>query len=185
MIVDSNLYNTDSESRAWKVSKINRISPKGICVMTLAQDTYDQHKDYIERDEEGIVIGKWADYFASAVTPDIVLPDEEEDNFSSITAKITCTGKPQFRVGGSAKTFTVTYYDSDVDVMPDYPTGEWSFSIDGNDIDTELLDLTLSDDGDKIKVKFLGDDSYIGKILTVTNTNLGIISSLDMEIIPL
>jgi len=41
MIIDSNLYNVDSEPRAWLISKVNRISPDGIVRVTLAQDLFD------------------------------------------------------------------------------------------------------------------------------------------------
>ena len=40
-IIDTHLYNEDSEWRAWLVSKINRISPNGICNITLTQDRFD------------------------------------------------------------------------------------------------------------------------------------------------
>ena len=66
-LIDSNLYNDDSEYRAWLVSKVNRISTKGICNVTLAQDTFNQHTDYIEKDDEGNIIGAWADYWTSSI----------------------------------------------------------------------------------------------------------------------
>ena len=61
----------------------------------------------------------------------------------------------------------------------------WSFYIGNELLPNNLFDLTLLGDGAKIKVKFLGDDSYIGKILTVKNTSEEITASLDIEILPL
>ena len=181
MIIDSNV---ETEPRAWLVSKVNRISPNGICRVTLTQDIFDQHKDYIERDESGNIVGKWADYFNSNIEPTPITPDEDQPISSpTVTSTITCSGKPQFKIGGSAKTFTITYYNEDDEVIEDYPVGDWTFSVDGVPVDEELL--TLTPEGNKIKVKFLGDDSYIGKILTVTNTSEDAVASLQIEIIAL
>lgn len=181
MIIDSALYNPDSEMRAWLISKVNRISPNGIVRITLAQDVFDQHNDYIERDSDGNIIGMWANYFNSNIEP-TPLPFDEE-YYASVTSVITCSGKPQFKIGGSAKTFTVKYYDSVGNEIPDYNVGGWSFSIDGETVPNTLFNFTS--ESNKIKVKFLGDDSYIGKILTVTNTSNDVISSIDIEIIAL
>lgn len=180
MIIDSCLYNADAEPRAWLISKINRLSPDGIARVTLAQDVFDQHNDYIERDSDGTVIGMWADYFNSNIEPTFV---PEDTTYSSITSKITCSGKPQFKVGGSAKTFTVTFYDNENQEMTDHQVGSWALSIDGDALSNTLFSLT--EDGNKAKIKFLGDDSYIGKIITITNSSGNVVSSLDVEIIPL
>ena len=86
-LIDSALFNSDSEPRAWLVSKVNRIAPKGMCTVTFAQDRFDQHHDYIEKDEEGSILGMWADYFQTPVAPEAV--PEQTDLLTSITAKIT------------------------------------------------------------------------------------------------
>ena len=181
MIIDSPLYSDDGENRAWLISKVNRISPHGIVRITLAQDVYDQHHDYIERDEDGNVIGMWADYLSSEIEP----ADVEEDIFSPVTAKITCSGKPQIKVGGSAKTFTINYYDYNDELLQEYEPGLWRIYIGETLIPNILVDLTYSEDNRKVKVKFLGDDSYIGSILTVKNTSNNISASLDVEIVAL
>ena len=177
MIIDSPLYNSDAEPRAWLISKINRLSPDGIARITLAQDTFDQHNDYIERDADGTVIGMWANYFNSAITPTQVPTDDPTP--SGNYSVVTCSGKPIFKVGGSAKTFTVTFYDRDGQEI-DHEVGGWGLSMDGQGVPISLINLTT--DGNKAKIKFLGDDSYIGKILTVTNTSGIITSSIDVEI---
>lgn len=170
------------EPLAWRLTKTEDISPKGVRRLTFAQDRWDQHKDYIERDEFGNIVGMYADWFQSEVEPVSVLPTDDPIPSLTTTATITCSGKPQIRIGGSAKTFTVTYKDKDGNAIEIDP-GNWTFSIDGTSVPNDLL--TLTPDGNKIKVKFLGDDSYIGKILTVTNTLDDIVSSIDMEIIAL
>ena len=51
--------------------------------------------------------------------------------------------------------------------------------IDDVAVPNTLLELTT--DGNKLKVKFLGDDSYIGKILTVKNTSDDIETSIELS----
>ena len=63
MLVDTKVDNP----RAWLISKVNRISPNGICRITLAQDIFDQHTDYIEKDKNGDIIGMWANYYKSNI----------------------------------------------------------------------------------------------------------------------
>ena len=178
LIVDAMV---ETEPRTWLISKVNRISPTGICRVTMTQDIFDQHTDFIEKDENGNIIGMWANYFKSNLEPTPV--DIDDTLPSSITSVITCSGKPQFKIGGSAKTFTVTYYDENGQKMSDYTVGKWTFKIDDTSIPSELLVLTEMDN--TIKVKFLGDDSYIGKIFTVINTSGDVVSSLNIEIIAL
>lgn len=175
LIIDTKVK---SEPRAWLISKINRISPNGVCRVTLTQDTYNQHTDYIEYDESGDIIGMWADYYRSSVEPAPIVPDEPSD----ITVVISCTGKHQLKVGGSEKTLTASFIDVDGNSV-EYQSGDWAFTIDGDDV-SNLLTLTPVSDG-KVKVKFDGDDTYINKILTATFTSGDLSSSLDLEILPL
>ena len=181
MIIDSKV---ETEPRTWLISKVNRISPTGICRVTLAQDIFDQHNDYIEKDSIGNIIGMWANYFNSNINPTPIDQDTPLPS-SSITSTITVTGKPQFRIGGSAKTFTITFKNEEGEPIPDHDPGAWSFYIGNQLLPNNLFDLTLLDDGARIKVKFLGDDSYIGKILTIKNISEEITASLDIEILPL
>ena len=175
MIIDAKV---EAEPRVWLISKINRISPNGICRITLTQDTFDQHADYIERDDDGNIIGMWANYNSSVIEPTPVIPDEPID----FTAIVSCSGKHQLKIGGSSKTLAVTFYTADGEVA-DYQPGEWSYLVDDEDI-TSLLTITPVSD-DKIKIIFNGDDNYINKILTVTFTSGDISASLDLEILPL
>lgn len=182
MIIDSRLYNPDAEPRAWLISKINRISPDGIARVTLAQDTYDQHNDYIERDSNGNVLGMWANYYNSNVEPTPIIPDQD-DTPSTVTAKITCSGKPQFKIGGSPKTFTVTYYDSENQEITDHAVGSWALYIDGERlIGRTVMYEYISDQPNKIKITFNGDDSYIGKVITVTNESIDVTATMQVEV---
>ena len=150
----------------------------------MAQDIFDQHNDYIERDSEGNIIGMWANYFNSNVEP-TAINQEEVTYLSSITSTVTCSGKNQIKVGGSPKTFTITYYDVNNGELPAFTVGTWSFEIDGEDV-TDILTIDYSDDNRKAKVTFNGGDDYIGKVLTVINNNFnGIVSYVEVEIVAL
>lgn len=180
MIIDAKV---ESEPRAWLISKVNRISPNGICRVTLTQDNFDQHNDYVEKDGDGNIVGMWANYYNSNVEPTPAIQDDDITLFSSVTSKITCSGRQQIKIGGSAKTFTVRYYDYNDEEISDHVTGSWEFFIDGESLPNNLMNLSYQDN--KVKVKFLGDDSYIGKILTIKNTSEDTVSELQIEIIAL
>jgi hypothetical protein len=175
MIIDAKV---ETEPRAWLISKVNRISPNGICRVTLAQDIFDQHRDYIEKDSDGNIIAMWANYWSGNIEP---TPAESDDPIpSTTTAEITCSGKKQFKVGGSAKTFTVKYYDEDGNQIDDHLVGRWEFVMDNLPVPDDLISVT--DNGYSIKVKFLGDDTYIGKILTITNITNDTTASIQIDI---
>ena len=178
MIIDTKV---ESIPRTWLVSKINRISPNGICRVTLTQDIFDQHNDYIEKNEDGEIIGMWANYYNNTVEPTPVIQDDDTYS-SSITSKIICSGKQQIKIGGSAKTFTVMYYDFQ-DNQIDHQVGAWEFLIDEEHVPNTLMALTYVDN--KVKVKFLGDDSYIGKIFTIRNISDDATAEIQIEIIAL
>lgn len=170
------------EPLAWRLTKQEDISPKGVRRLTFAADKFDQYNDYIEKDEDGNIIGMYADYFNNHHTPEDYFEEKDHSSsITSITSVIKCSGKKQIKVGGSAKTLTVTFYDSNNEIEPF--ESSFSFAIDGNNAD-ELLEIT-NITKNIIKVRFLGGDEYLGKILTVTNISNEIISTLDIEIIPL
>lgn len=183
MIVDNKVR---TEQRAWLISKVNRISHKGICSITMAQDTFNQHTDYIEKDEFGNIIGMWADFYKSNIEPTPIVPDVSDDDSTSISnfaSTITCSGKNQIKVGGSTKTLTVSFTDNQGDPI-EFQPGEWSFNLDDEPIPLDLITITDVAEN-KIKVKFHGGDEFIGKMLEAIYTSGDVVSSLRLEIIAL
>ena len=178
LIYDTNVL---TEPRAWNISKINRTTSKGIVVFTMAQDQFNSHTDKAQYDENGNVVAWWADWDKSNIEPSEGIVNDQSTDTPTLSSSITCSGKPQIKIGGSAKTLTVTFYDDGV--ATDYQSGEWSYSVDDADA-TGLLEITDVGDG-KVRVKFTGDSTYINKILKVTFTSGEISSSLDLEILPL
>lgn len=184
MIIDGKVL---TEPRIWKVTKINRISPNGIARVTLAQDMFNEHTDYIELDDNGNVIGMWADYYSSAILP---IPSDKPIITNKVYSKITFSGvKPEIKIGGNYKKYTVNFYEMENEEVP-FKEGTWSFTIDGEDV-SSLVNTLQSDKStdvleNQIKVKFVGDYDYIGKVLQITyKSNDGIISHLDVEIVSL
>ena len=172
------------EPIVWKCSKVEQTSPKGISHLTFAQDHWDEHHDYIEHldpnDPTSKVIGIWCDYFTYDITPTDNIP---EDPFKkTIHSVVTYSGnKPEMKINGNRKTFNVTFYDKD-EVIP-YRAGDWSIWLDGTDIinDPELVDVAVDDN--ILKFKYLGNNTDIGKILTVRFASSdNIVSEVEMEL---
>lgn len=167
MIVDNKVL---TEPRTWHITKVNRLDANGITKITLAQDRFDSHKDYIELDDDGNVIGMWADYFAEGQ----VEPADTDVEVPNLHCVITYNGiKPEIKVGGGYKQFVTTYYKDNEEIAPYACT--WTFAIrDGETVTpinmpSDILDF-ISISGNKMKVKFLGDGSYIGKVLVITSS---------------
>ena len=129
----------------------------------------------------------WAGYYESNIEPTSVIYNNEEssDDVQSeepiITSTLSCSGKPQIKIGGSSKTITARFY-SDSEEIEARENG-FIFTIDGEDAATLLSIEALSES--VVKIKFLGNDTYIGKILSIKNVSDEIVSTLDIEIVPL
>lgn len=182
MIIDN--LGIKTEPRTWLISKINRLNSNGTVLVTLAQTEFNSHTDYVELDNDGNVIGMWADLLLS---PDNT-PQEPIDR-STDYAEITFSGaKPQIKVGGSYKTLTITYYNSNQELDNQTP-GDWSYTIDDTDVSDLITVLTPSEstalEDNQIKIKFLGNDEYIDKTLTITNSRDEIITKLNLDIVGL
>lgn len=164
------------EPIVWKCSKVEDMNVKGIIRLTWAQDKWNEHTDYIEKDDEGNVIGMWCDYYTmDGVTP---TEDEQKDNVHSV---ITYVGKPTIKVGGSYKTFTVSFYNGEEPI--DFKIGQWSFLIDGADTNGLIQTTTEGVGENQIKVRFIGSEDYMGKTLQVTYSSAsGVVSSVDILI---
>ena len=169
---------------AWQISKVENAQPLGVQKLTLYQDFFDQHRDYIEKDENGNIIGMWASYFDSEIAP--TDPSTPTTPPSSITARISASTST-IKVGGSYKNLTVNLFnDSNEDITTEYAdaTFTWICSIDNEDF-TDKVTWRVSTEYNQKKVKFPNDTSTIGKILSVkceiTKDNLPI----ESEILPL
>ena len=164
LIVDIPNYSIDNWTpNTWVVSKVERVNVRGRTKLTLYQKPFNSTTDYIEKDENGLIIGLWANYFGS-VTP----TDPSTPTPSSITARISASTST-IKVGGSYKNLTANLYnDSNEDITTEYSdaTISWTCSID----DEDWTDKVTWRDGTEFnqkKLKFPSNTSVIGKILSI------------------
>ena len=151
---------------AWQISKVENAQPLGVQKLTLYQDFFDQHRDYIEKDSDGNIIGMWASYFDSEIAP--TDPSTPTTPPSSITARISVSTST-IKVGGSYKNLTVNLFnDFNEDITTEYAdaTFTWTCSIDNEDW-TDKVTWRAGAEYNQKKVKFPNDTSVIGKILSV------------------
>lgn len=168
MIIDiPNYGDTNWSPNTWKVSKLERANVRGRTKITLAQNAYDPHSDYIEKDSDGNIIGLWADYYDSNIEP--TDPDIPTPTPSTTYGKITASTST-IKVGGSYKTLTLKLYDTDDNEVTDNyssATFNWSCYIKGNETDDLSGIVNLIEYSNQAKIKFVDDRSYLGKILVV------------------
>lgn len=169
---------------AWQISKVENAQPLGVQKLTLYQDFFDQHRDYIEKDENGNIIGMWASYFDSEIAP--TDPSTPNTPPSSITARISASTST-IKVGGSYKNLTVNLFnDSNEDITTEYAdaTFTWTCSIDNEDW-TDKVTWRAGTEYNPKKVKFPNDTSVIGKILSVKCKIVKDNLPIESEILPL
>lgn len=184
LIVDIPNYSIENWTpNTWVVSKVERVNVRGRTKLTLYQKPFNSNTDYIEKDENGIITGLWANYFGGTAPTD---PDTPTTPPSSITARISASTST-IKVGGSYKNLTVNLFnDSNEDITTEYAdaTFTWTCSID-NEGWTDKVTWRAGTEYNQKKVKFPNNASTIGKILSIkceiTKDNLPI----ESEILPL
>ena len=162
----------------WNCSKVEDKNENGIARYTFKQDNWNEHTDYKEYDEDGNLIGIWCNWFNGEVTPEPPSPIQE-----NIYSKITYSGtKPEIKINGSYKKFTVTFYKDDEPIELQH--GDWKFTIDNLDV-SNLVEIDSSNvKSNQIKVRFHADDTYIGKVLDVAfESYMGVKSSVQINIV--
>ena len=149
----------------WKITKIENSLPIGLQTLTIYQDRFNEHTDYINF-ETGEM---YADYFDSEIAPtEPTDPSIPSTPPSSITARISASTST-IKVGGSYKNLIVNLFnDSNEDITTEYSdaTFTWTCSID-NENWTDKVTWRSGTDFNQKKVKFPNDTSAIGKILSV------------------
>lgn len=169
LIVDIPNYSIENWTpNTWVVSKVERVNVRGRTKLTLYQKPFNSNTDYIEKDENGIITGLWANYFGGTAPTD---PSIQTTPPSSITARISASTST-IKVGGSYKNLTVNLFnDSNEDITTEYAdaTFTWTCSIDDEDW-TDKVTWRAGTEYNQKKVKFPNDDSVLGKILIVKCT---------------
>jgi hypothetical protein len=179
--ITEKLWYTDDESKnmrmvvsaptdhplVWTLTKIENASPLGIQTLTFYQNFWNDHTDYIEKDDDDNIVGMWANYFDGLTPTD---PDDSTPTpTTSVTAKISSTSST-IKVSGSYKTINLSFYnESGEDITSDFENAEitWRFTVDGSECDS-VIQKDISYNEKKIKLS----DNYdlLGKILTISCT---------------
>ena len=139
----------------WKLTKIENAFPLGIQVLTFYQNYWDSHRDYIEKDADGNIIGMWADYFDSEITPTDPDTKPTPSPVTNILATITSSAST-IKVGGSYRTLNIKLSNNSgedvTDTFGDSKSNfDWHFEID----DKEYKDIIRNDISFcQMKIKF-------------------------------
>lgn len=168
----------------WKVSKIENTKPIGIVKVTMKETVFNPHTDYIEKDEDGNIVGMWADYYSSEFEP--ILPEENTDTHDdkNYTHCHISTSQYSIKNGGSYRTITSTYLngdEEDVSSLYSNRSKTYKFEIDGVDVSSYVI-CNEQTDKNIMKIKFNNSD-YIGKILKVTTYIDHMFGIIELEII--
>ena len=153
------------EPVTWRITKCENAQPLGIQKLTLYQDRFNEHTDYVNL-ETGEM---YANYFDSEIAP--TDPSTPTTPPYSITARISASTST-IKVGGSYKNLTVNLFnDSNEDITTECADAifTWTCSIDNEDW-TEKVTWRAGTEYNQKKVKFPNDTSVIGKILMVKCT---------------
>ena len=169
---------------AWKLTKLENTKPLGLLQLTFSQTSFDQNNDYIEKDDDGNIVGMWADYFSSTEPTD---PDTPSPTPSTTYGKITASTST-IKVGGSYKTLTLKLYDADDNEVTDNyssATFDWSCYIKGDEdkVQPNAATLIKGSAFNQAKIKFADDRSYLDKILVVKCVVDGIETVEEFELV--
>lgn len=155
----------------WQISKVEKINVKGRTKLTLYQHEYNEHTDFIEKDNNGNIIGMWADYYAYNIEPQEEQVIDGEEKYLSLSASTNT-----LKVGGSYKTIKAIMSDES-----DILSTSWSAYIDGVLVPDDLL-TWKEETPNEIKVKIANNRKYLGKMIEIRCTADDISSSIFMEI---
>lgn len=139
---------------AWKVSKIMSSFNGGVTKFTMTQEQFNQNTDNVD-----LMI---ADYWESAVEPEIITPEEVH---AVHNMEIVYSGSPTVRAGGGYKKFTLKVLE-DGKPIDTFETLTWNVEF-GENRDKIKCDYTVSP---VCKIKCANDYSLIGKTFTLTAT---------------
>lgn len=174
LILDNKVY---TEPRTWQISKINRIMPNGIAIITLAQTKFNADTDYVDIDEHGNVTGMYADYWVGNTSPKLPGTDTDE-----IRAELLYCGQPTIRVGSGYKKLAINFYKGNEQIP--MMEGQWQYSIDGEDVSDLIAYSSAELKENEIKIKFTSKDmNYGGKVLKIKYVvNADIQASIDLNL---
>ena len=151
--------------QTWQISKVENTNEIGIQLITLYQDIFNPHTDYVNLETKEM----YADYYYQSTEP-IHVSDTDTIVKDSKSAEILASTNT-IKIGGSYKLLSAVVKNEDGnDITDNYCDAifEWYCGIKYDDELDESKRTWLSvKEFNKIKLKFSNDRSYLGKILEV------------------
>lgn len=151
------------EPQTWQVSKVENTNEIGIQIITLYQDAFNPHTDYVNLETKEM----YADYYYNSSEPKADFCTDNE--IKTKTLKIGSSTNT-IKIGGSYKMLTASVFDeNNIDITENYCDAvfEWDCSIKYDELDNDKRTWLYVKEYNKIKLKFSNDRSYLGKILEV------------------
>lgn len=166
----------------WVVSKVENVQPFGIQKIVCEQTAFNPNTDYIEKDENGNIVGMWADYYFNNIKPaDPILPTE------NAVCKITASTNT-LKVGGSYRLLTATFLNSSGgDITGEYldkmNISCWKCFVGEQDFtNSKLVIWSEQENKNTIKIKIANNRDYLGTIAKIKCIVGDISGELEMEI---
>lgn len=175
------------EPFVYKVSKIKNTAPKGMITVTVEQDVFNKHTDFVDNNPNSPTYGEmYADYYSSTITPEPQIVSNAGEHILSIEAKTYSV-----RTGGSKVLYAKIRDMAGNDITNTYDSSnlEWSFSMDDVSIENTLIAIDnayrFKDEKNyyKCKFKFTGDELYLNKKITVTLKIKNLTAKVDLDVV--
>ena len=164
----------------WQISKIENTTPRGVVMITIYQDTFNPKTDYIDKSDPN----HWrmyADYYKFPAEPEKD-DSESQQEIIPLGSCVVSSTTALFKIGGTWKTLTATLYNEEgQEITSDEYI--WSFTLDDGTDATSLVETKQATAQNKVKVKFLGDESYVGRQLIAVCTASGITGEESFDVI--
>lgn len=142
--------------QCWKINELDTETERGILIITFEKSEYDPNKDSIEY---GVC--------------NYIFPTPES---STSNCEIKYSGKPELKVGGSAKSFQAVFYDSEDNVVTNIsPVWNIDNLYNGKVQIKEQF-------ADKIKISVSDDNGLIGNSFVLKLSDADGIYSTDLEV---
>lgn len=151
------------QPNTWRVTKVENTKPPGLLSVTVEQTPFNPHTDYLEINENGDIVGMWADYY-KGTTP-IEIPSAETSSIRCVVSAST----NNIKIGGSYRTLRARLFNkNNEDITAEYIIGasNWKCYLNNEDI-TDSSDVTWSkqENNGEIKVKLANNRSYLDESL--------------------
>ena len=149
----------------WSVTKIENTKPIGLQKLTIYQNFWNEHTDFIERDSDGNIIGMYANYFDSEILPEDTTHLIEDIPFKSTKIEASSSF---IKIGGSYKLLTAKLFsENNEDISDSYKEASFKWSCFVEEIDLSDKVIWLPQPENKMKIKFPNDKTFMGKILKI------------------